>query len=270
MTRPLAVACCLAATAVLLTGCMGGGGPQLSEQQRRIVDLNERALGSYDKGYVEDAARLLQEALRLASSLDDDEGQITTLLNQARLARRSGDLTMAAQRIEQAGQRAGTGIYAADVKHELALQALAANRLDQAVLLAQAAVQAEHGGLIGRRLNLLARIYLAQNKPELALLTAEQALSANRDDLLAEEQANALRIIGQVKGQQQQWSEAQQALDRALALDKQQELPTKIAADLEALAGLAKQQGNTTAERDYQARARRVRETLRQGIRSSE
>ena len=232
----------------------------LAEQQRKIYDLNERALASSEKGYDLDTQKLLQEALRLAASLDDREGQTLTLLNQSRCARHNGKHKEAASTLEQAIIKStGTPLYA-DVAQEKALQELAANRLDEATHWAELARDAEQGSLHGRRLNLLARIALQKNDLDGANRFAEQALAVNNDAGQELERANSLRMLGVVKFQTGQWEKAEALLQQALVLDKQQAAPLKIAADLEAMAELAALKKEPARQQDYLQRARLVRE----------
>jgi len=76
---------------------------------------------------------------------------------------------------------------------------------------------------------------------------------------MAEERANSLRIIGQIKGREKHFEEAQRLLYEALAIDRQQERPLKIAADLEALALLMEMKGDGDKGREYRQRAQMVR-----------
>jgi hypothetical protein len=69
-------------------------------------------------------------------------------------------------------------------------------------------------------------------------------------------------MLGMVRGQQGRHDQAEQKLRQALALDKQLELPVRIAADLEALAELAGLRGDSAAQQEYQQRATTVKEAI--------
>ena len=257
--RKAGIIALLALTAALLGGCLGNK-PQLTEHAQKIQDLNERALDSATKGYDADAQKLLQEALQRASAQDDQDGISLTLLNQSRLARHAGNLQQAATLVEQAlAASAGTGRYA-DVAQEKALQELQAGHLKPAEKWAETARSHEAGPLMGRRLNLLARIALQNGNRQQAAQLAEQALSATNAAGLELERANALRILGSIKARERQFSKAEKLLQEALALDKQLTASSKIAADLEALAELAGLQGELTRQQQYLQRAKMVRE----------
>lgn len=255
--RPGGVLLCM-----LLAGC-AGGMPQPSESHRRIADLNERALMSVEKNRLDDTRRLLDEALGLATALDDDGQQALTLLNLARLERRLGRLEQATRLLERGRRHAGATGYAADLAQETALVLLTGGQTAEARRWAEIALQEERGEMTARRLNLLSRIALRQEDRAAALAYAEQALEKTGSrELLAEERANALRTIGRLRGEEQRFAEAEKLLLEALALDRRLERPAKIAADLEALAALMERTGDTPRSDDYRQRAARVRHQL--------
>ncbi|QOX78914.1 hypothetical protein FY034_08195 [Trichlorobacter lovleyi] len=259
MTNVAAKTVLLLAATILLGGCFGSK-VQLSEHERKISDLNERALDSAAKGYATDAQKLFQEALQRAAAQDDRNGLSLTLLNQSRIARHDGKLQLAAQLVEQALANAGGTPQYADAAQEKALQELAANHLAEAGRWAGIALQSEQGNLQGRRLNLLARIALITGDKTEAMRLAETALTANKQDGMELERANSLRMLGLLKAQERQFDKAEELLQEALKLDKQQEVSAKIAADLETLAELAGLQDNKGLQQGYLQRARTVRE----------
>jgi len=258
MTRTVLLLLVMSGT---LYGCLGGAA-RLTPGQQKLAVLQQRAQLQTDRGRQTEAERLLQEALRLAASLDDRQGQTSVLLQQARLARQTGDLVAADQVIAKALPLATGGPYHADAAQERALLELARNDVAAATRWAEIARREEQGELIASRLNLLARLALLQGDRERAVQLAEEALKKTTDDSLAAERANALRMLGMIRGQQGRHDQAQQELHQALALDKQLELPARIAADLEALAELAGLRGDTAAQQEYQQRATTVRDAI--------
>jgi hypothetical protein len=262
MTR-IACSLLLLATITLLSGCMGNKAVPLTKKQGTISDLNERALNSAEKGYDHDAQKLLQEAFRLASALDDRDGQIITLLNQSRLARHSTQPQLAEKRADQALSLAKGTAHFADAAQEKSLQELSAHRLDEAERWAETARAAEQGKLLARRHNLLARIALLKGEKAEATRQAELALAANRGGELIMERANSLRILGMIKTREGQHAAAEELLQEALRIDKQQAASAKIAADLEALAELAGLKGEQNRQQDYLQRAKAVRHSSR-------
>ena len=245
-----------------LASCFGGGAVTRSVSQQRLTDLQQRAQISADKGFYDDARRLLQEALQLAGSLDDRQGQAAVLVQQARLARQNNQQAQAGQAVAQAlNLSVGSDLHA-DAAQEKALQELAAGRTDQALNWAEIALREERGDRLARRLNLLARLALLQGRTTDAANLAEQALKKSGAEPMAAERANALRMLGTVRGQQQRYAEGEQLLGQALELDKQLELPDRIAADLEALAVVAALRGDQVRQQDYRHRAQTVMDSL--------
>lgn len=250
----------LITTVLTLLGGCSGSKLQLSAHELKIIDLNERALVSAQKGYHTDAQKLLEEALQKASAQDDRNGVNMTLLNQSILARHSGKLQLASQLIEKVLSNAsGTAQYA-DAAQEKSLQELADNRLLEAGRWAQIAHSSEQGNLLGRRLNLLARISILKGDKTEAVRLAEGALAANRHDGMELELANSLRMLGLIKARDRQFDKAKELLIEALLLDKQQGASAKIAADLDALAELAGLKGEKDLQQGYLQRAKTVRE----------
>ena len=245
---------------LLLAGCFGGSVPALSPTVRRIQDMNERALHSVERQQFDDARSMLDKALSLATSLDDAQQQTLTLLNLARLERRLGRFAQAELLLDRARRTAAATGYEADLAQETALLKIAQNNLPEAERWARIALKEEQGSMSGRRLNLLARIALLKNSYQEALRLAEQALENTSSSGMAEERANSLRIIGQIRGREKRFDEAERLLKEALTIDRQQERPLKIAADLEALALLMELKGHAEQGREYRQRARMVRE----------
>jgi len=259
MTDTIAKLLTMITLTLLLAGCFGGSVPTLSPTVHRIQELNERALRSMERQQFDQARSMLDKALGLATSLDDGQQQALTLLNLARLERRLGRFEQAELLLDRGWRTAADTGYEADLAQETALLKLARNNLPEAERWAGIALKKEQGGMRGRRLNLLARIALLKNSYQEALRLAEQALENRSSSDMAEERANSLRIIGQIKGREKRFEEAQRLLYEALTIDRQQERPLKIAADLEALALLMEMKGDGDKGREYRQRAQMVR-----------
>ncbi len=262
MTNYRLLACAALCLITLLTGCLGGSRITRSSARERLDDLQHRAQLSFDQGLHDDARLLLQEALQLADSLDDRPGQVSVLVQQARLARKLGDLPQARRLAAQAMTVAAGGRDVADVDQERSLQELAAGQLDKAVVWAERARQDERDGQMGRRLNLLARLALLQGREEDAARLAGQALEQSATAKLASERANALRVLGIINGRRHRFAEGRRFLTEALVLDRSLELPVRIAADLDALADLAGLAGDPGAREQFRARAATVRAAM--------
>lgn len=254
---------CLLLFTSTFTGCAGQKITPMNEQERSIRDLNERALKAASSGRQNDANKLLAEALLIANSMDNKDARIITLLNQSRLARHAGMLTEATRLTDEAMLLATNSKLYSDVAQEKALQGIAENRLDDATKWAEQALQKEQGNLMGRRLNLLARIQLLKNNLAEAELLANQGLSATKDAGMELEHANSLRMLGIIKTVYKDHEQAEELLQQALEIDRQQAEPLKIAADLDALAELAGKRGDDLAEKNYRQRGNLIRKSLK-------
>lgn len=263
MIKRIATGLTLLALTTGLTGCFGGSAPRLSESERRIQEMNERSLSSMEKQRFDDARTLLDEALRIASSLDDAERRALTLLNLARLERRLGHLPQAELLLDQAMKQGRSTSHSADLAQEMALLKLAMNKPDDALAWAEKAFKLEQGEMKGRRLNLLARIAMIQGRDQDALRLTQEALSHTKSPQMLEERANAMRVTAQIIARENRLEEAEKLLKEALEIDRSLERPAKIAADLQALAEVMRLRENTAGEKEYRQRAERVRENMR-------
>lgn len=247
----------------ICTGCAGKKITPLHEQERNIMDLNRRALQAATTGNRNNAEELFDRALLIANSMDNKDAQIITLLNQSRLARHAGMLTEATRLTDEALLLATDSRLYSDVAQEKAIQAVAENRLDDATEWGKQALLKETGELTGRRLNLLARIYLLKNNLIEAELLANRGLSATKDAGMELEHANSLRMLGIIKTVYKDHEQAEELLQQALEIDRQQAEPLKIAADLDALAELAGKRGDDLAEKNYRQRGDLIRKSLK-------
>lgn len=246
----------------LLAGCTASR-PEPGLMQRRIISLNERSLVSLEKNRPDDSRRLLEEASRLAASLDDDQQQALTLLNLARLERKCGNYPQAEQLLAQGEYHARGTIFFADLAQELAILKLITGDDSEALKWAETALKRETGDNKARRLNLLARIYKHQGDLDNALVFAEKALQKTDSTVrLAGEKANALRMVGRLKAIKGDFDNGEKILQEALLIDRSLENPTKIAADLEALAETSQLRGDLERSKDYLLRAARVKEQI--------
>ena len=247
----------------ILSACFGGSGKNSpGVQQLKTAELNERALNSEENGNRYLAMQLLNEALRLSASLDDQQGQAVALLNIARLARPSGNMNLASSSVDRALLlSAGTNIYS-DAVQEKAIQELSAGNMERAYSLAEDALAKEQGNLKGRRLNLMARIAFKMGQMDRCLSLLDLALSANSTEMLSEERANTVRLLGRVNARQNRFAKAEEYLAEAVAIDKKLEIPAKIAEDLEAFSEFYGLKGDMQRKDEYILRATDVRNNM--------
>jgi Tfp pilus assembly protein PilF len=254
----------LVLTAGLISGCFGGNRSQMTDPFRSRTDsLNERALASLEQGNSVGALALFEEALRLSATRDDYHGQTRALLNLSRLYRQQGDKDRARNAVKKALKLSPETDLQADVSQEMALVEFDLGNNSKAMEWGLRALEQEEGKLKGRRLNLLARIAIKTGQIADAGRYAEQALSHNRTNGPAEEEANSIRLLGRVKMAQGNLQDAEKQLMQALEMDKRFGRPARIADDLEALAELSLLKNDPPRRQDYLERARKIRENIK-------
>lgn len=241
----------------LLTGCFGGSAAQKArpEVQVRAEVLLTRAIRAEQKGEAREAERLLEESLRLSTSIEDNSATVRAQINLARLYRLRHDTARSRTAIDAALALLGTE---ADSHSEAAQEkALIELPSDSALALtwAHKAVSAEKGDWAGRRLNLLGRIQLVRGDLAAAGVTLKKALDENRDSGHGEEEANSLRMLGLIARNHQRFADSEHMLTAALEIDKRIGVSVKIAMDLEELGLTARQAGNLERAAGYLERA---------------
>lgn len=254
--RLLYAGCCLAFN-LLLAGCFGGKSPVLrAESQQRADTALSRGIRAEQKGNIPEADQLLSEALTISSSIEDDPARITALINLARHHRLHNDLTSAEMYIDRALAIAANNLpFSTETAYEKALIELSKGSPDTALVWTQKSIDAEHGNVLGSRLNLAARIQLARGAWGEAGALAGKALGVTRAAGQAEEEANSLRIMGVVARYGKRYEAGLQFFQEALLIDKRIGKSGKIAADLEELAATAQNAGRLVESAAYLERA---------------
>lgn len=247
---------CLAVGA-LLSGCFGGGAQKPRPQtQARADALLMRGVRAEQRGNAREAERLLRESLNVSSSIDDGPAKAKALINLARLYRLGHEPSKAAEAIDAAlDLMEPDAPFYAEAFQEKALIELSAGRTAAALPWAEKTVAKERGGLLGRRLNLLGRIQLAQGDMSAAGATLKKALEENRRSGHVEEEANSLRMLGIIARMGNEVTESARLLNEALVIDKGIGASVKIATDLEELAQTARVAGNLDKAAGYLERA---------------
>jgi len=254
-SRHLRRAACLAALASL-TACFGGAAQKARpEAQSRAETLLIRGIRAEQRGNAREAEKLLLESLAVSSSIEDETAKALSNINLARLYRLQHDMVRARGSIDAALGMLGNGadIYA-EAAFEKALIELQADS-GVALLWAEKSVAAGKGTLLGRCLNLLGRIQLARGDLKGSASTLQKALAENRENGLAEEEANSLRMLGIMARGEHRMAEAEGVLAEALEIDKRTGVSVKIATDLEELATTARMADNLEKAARYLERA---------------
>jgi tetratricopeptide (TPR) repeat protein len=220
------------------------------------INHNQRGIKAEEKGKISLALEEFSESLRINSSIENTEGIIVALVNSSRVYRHNGDAKAALAMIKGAIPlvKPHSPLYS-EVAFEMAQVMLFTGELNEASGWAARAAEAEIGAQRGMRFNLQARIlYLNGNLPEAEKLVLE-ALSLNRSASDRVEEANSLRLLGDILAVTNRQVDAAESYNQALAIDKNLGRSRKIAADLRALALLSLSQNDPDQALVYYQRA---------------
>lgn len=241
-----------------VTACSTTPGKSVirSETHLQTEKLLERGLRAQRKSDIRQAEKFFMDALTLSSTIEDNPDKIIALVNLARLNRSSGNIEASKRYVDQALQ---TSVFypefTSEVTYEKALLEIVLDNHNEALKWASRSLDAENGASKGIRLNLLARIQIINGNIDTALKTANLALQENRNNNLPEEEANSLRMLGDIEFESRRPDSANRHFQEALEIDKRMGVSSKIGLDLEKLAEVAKSKNDQTLNAEYLERA---------------
>jgi len=241
-----------------VTACSITSGKSVirSETHLQTEKLLERGLRAQQKSDLRQAEQLFADALALSSSIEDNPDRVIALVNLARLNRLGGKIDASNLYIDQALQICSAHPeFTSEVTYEKALVEIALKNNTDALKWASRALDAENGPSKGVRRNLLARTQLINGNLDTASKTATIALQENRNNDLPEEEANSLRMLGDIELKSRRLESAEKLLLEALEIDKRIGASAKIGLDLEKLAEVAERKNEPVQNADYLERA---------------
>lgn len=247
----------LASTIVIfIVGCAGKTPVSQPAAQMEAILHNQRGIKAEARGESSLALESFTEALRVYRSIENRDGIIVVLVNTSRVLRTGRDYKNARIKVTEAASLVSprSNLYS-EVAFEMALTALSSGELDMAYEWAGKAVAADKDTKTGVRINLLARILFLKGEATQAELKAQEALSLNRGEAMQYEEANSLRLLGDILAAGKRKNEAAEFYNRALVIDKSLGKSRKISADLRALALLSQAQNYPDQALDYYQRA---------------
>lgn len=249
----------LMVTAIMVCSSCGTDRARLSGWQTEAINHNLRGIKAEKSQDHDRALEEFRESLRINGAVDNAEGKIVALINISRVSRFKGDIESATKAVNEAIELAtDKSPLAAELSFEKSSVELHRNNLSIAHEWAVRAVTAAEGSKLANKVNLLARVLYLDKKYSLAKEQAEKALSLSKNEVIPEEEANALRLLGYIHLHARHHLEAIAAFDQALALDKNIGKSTKIAADLRGLALTHNSMKNEQAALPYYNRAKAV------------
>jgi len=221
-------------------GCSGSPPAPVPPLKERAAARNRQGLAAEARGDRDGAVAAFGESLKLHRSVEDFPGAAVALLNLARIHRLRGEIPLAKETIDAADPLLppGSPLFP-EMAFEKAMIGIASGDLPAAKEWATRAVDTEKGGASGRMLNLLARILSLEGRSDEAHGLAERALAANRTAGARAEEANSLRLLGDIATARKDRGRAGEFYAASLSIDKGIANSRKIAADLRALGALA-------------------------------
>lgn len=248
----------------LSPGCSSSPAVQPSITESDVLISLERGLRAAEKEEFEKAEHEFLTSFNLSASIEDNNRKTIALINLARLKRLQNDLDNSAKFIESAfSVHLEEKTIEAERFHELALLEIALKQPERALKNAIQALQFQNDLLKGRERNLIVRCLMLQGKIMDALGEANQAIKENSDASLMEEWANSFRSAGIIKRILKDNETSNILLQKALKIDKELGISSKIALDLEELAQTAESANNVEEAQKYKQRAFEVRQASR-------
>jgi tetratricopeptide (TPR) repeat protein len=196
------------------------------------------------------------EAYRLYSAVENYRGMVTALVNRSRLYRVQNDIAGTEKVLEQAvALMPHAPELEAEICFEMTKLALLKGDRDAAVYWSEKGVNKAANIDRARMLNLLAGSYFLQAEYVKAKETAESALKEGRLSADRREEANSLRLLGNIAFEEKRLHESQEGFAAALIIDKALALPGRISDDLRGLARTKAATGNLSSAADNYRRS---------------
>jgi tetratricopeptide (TPR) repeat protein len=263
---------CVLILLALVAGCASAPPPPKgSPAQARLAEAESRAAAAVRAGDNTGAARHYGEALRIATSLENADAVAANAINLSIVDQWLG---------RDADARAALGAVLDDPRGAFSERRRTQAELRRAILelatgnAGAATVWAGQAGArcresceyAGAILNVQAQVELESGRAAEAARLAERAAARGP----RAETANGLRTLGRALQAQSEPAKALEALEQALAIDRDLGDPRKILADLNELARAAGAAGDTRAAHDYMERGLAVSRAMNDARSSAE
>jgi tetratricopeptide (TPR) repeat protein len=256
------LACCLVA-ACAKSPTSAPPPPSTAVQPTAAMEANRRAEASLRRGELDSAALNYREALRLSLAVEDANGIAANAVNLSIVYQRQGNYAEAraalAPLLERAtlahapGHRAQAALRRAVLDLEQGRAAEAAEWAGRA-----ATWCGEPCAIAGAIRNVQGQLALQAGRLDEAGAAARSALAASRASSETAEIANAQRLLGMVALAAGDGAAATNALNEALAIDRELGISRRIALDLIGLGRASMLRGERDAAHTYFARALEV------------
>lgn len=227
----------LSSLVVSLVACGGGepikATPALVEE---AYQWNQRAESAYRRGDLEVALDASRRALDLYRSLEDSDGVARELANLSSIHAARGETDQAVSVLAPILADGGTPFqsrHRAEAAYRIAVIETSRKQAGAGEWLARAERHCQpECDVLGRILNLRARLLLGGKQVVEAQALARRALSLHEKRGDRQELANSLRLLGDIALANTRPAEAREYFHRALVIDKDEAVPFKIFSDL--------------------------------------
>lgn len=240
---------------MLLCGCVATqqNKPALIRQAEK---LNVSGMTATEQRRYPVAETDFANAYKTYSRVEDYRGMVTVLINSSRMYRRQGVPDKAALMADTAARLTE---YVPELRSEawfeMAKTCLLQGDSDGALIWAEKALTLAEDGNRTQILSILADIHLKKGALQKGAECAEEALKLARSSGDRHEEADALRILADIRLGRQEPAAAVEAYGAALVLDKELADPACIYADLKGLALATQQMGDTASAAGFLLRA---------------
>ncbi len=213
----------------------------ITQRNNLILQANK----AYQKGHIQQALRLYQQALKQSRIIQDDNTTVIILISLSRLYSSIDQIDKAKKIIDLATDISKKEDLPLETVEELNFERcklgfdLNENVEEELFNLSKSS----NVSLRIKSLNLFARIKIKNNELEKAEKLLRESLSANHDVSKIEE-ANSFRLLGEIYTKKDSQT-AEMYFLKALAIDKDQALPLKIGLDYQMLAKFYESAKNT-------------------------
>jgi len=248
--------------------CLSLLGCGTSPEQRNALSAetyrhNERAVRAYALGDLPRAAAEYQLTLRAAQAIEDAAAIAVVRINLARVWRESGSYEQSHQQLAALFAAPQLAYPAASLAAAAILQGQLYLEQEDVAAATEWAARGEQTCQSGCEVRpslqvLRAQLAMRVGRLDEANKLVEEAIGALKSPAQAVEQANALRLSGELAYAVQDDVRAITRFEQALALDRKLGLPFKIHLDLTHLAQTAARAGRAAEAANYQARAAAV------------
>lgn len=253
----------LALAGLFILACGGGPAPAPTSYDS-LPDLNQRGNTAFEQKDYAKALLFYSQALKISRSLDNPKSTAVNLINMAVVYRKLKNGEKADLLLDEALVLEGISPeLLSEVQFQKTLIYLENGNLDAAgswaeKALASSASSSEGASALAARWNLRGRIALQKGNYEEAWRSASRGQDFSKKYDTPAEEANAYRLMAEVKTKQKEGEAAQEFYRKALTIDKTLGQSRKILMDLKGLAQVYNSQGKSKEALTHYQRAYEV------------